>query len=210
MVLAVQVPSREVDKDERRFWTHWNKETKQVKHECPVIHIFKCTRSRWRYSVSVLPAIRIPNGRRAHVRGHAQAAGRREGEAAGDATEAAAGADAARSTHAHRTRSARHRAHHAGRAPAPHAAHAGVRSGAHGYAAGNEATDDGGRRDSAPATSHAAHTRVNDVQRIKTRQWTVYGSLTLQQINLLTCISYLDPFHQKVNLILRKLICIIV
>ena len=28
--LLLQVPSREVDKDGRRFWTHWNKETKQV------------------------------------------------------------------------------------------------------------------------------------------------------------------------------------
>lgn len=25
-----QVPSREVDKEAKRFWTHWNKETKQV------------------------------------------------------------------------------------------------------------------------------------------------------------------------------------
>jgi len=27
-----QVPSREVDKDVSRFWTHWNRETKQVCH----------------------------------------------------------------------------------------------------------------------------------------------------------------------------------
>ncbi|CAD5125223.1 DgyrCDS13462 [Dimorphilus gyrociliatus] len=27
--IAFKVPSREVDKDPRRFWTHWNKETKQ-------------------------------------------------------------------------------------------------------------------------------------------------------------------------------------
>jgi len=25
-----QVPSREVDKDSKKFWTHWNRETKQV------------------------------------------------------------------------------------------------------------------------------------------------------------------------------------
>ncbi len=25
-----QVPSREVDKDPKKFWTHWNRETKQV------------------------------------------------------------------------------------------------------------------------------------------------------------------------------------
>ena len=26
-----QVPSREIDKGEGKFWTHWNKDTKQVK-----------------------------------------------------------------------------------------------------------------------------------------------------------------------------------
>lgn len=30
MYLFPQVPSREIDKAESRFWTHWNKETKQV------------------------------------------------------------------------------------------------------------------------------------------------------------------------------------
>ena len=29
-VLPFQVPSREVDKDPKKLWTHWNKETKQV------------------------------------------------------------------------------------------------------------------------------------------------------------------------------------
>jgi len=29
-VSRLQVPSREVDKDSKKFWTHWNKETKQV------------------------------------------------------------------------------------------------------------------------------------------------------------------------------------
>lgn len=29
-MFAFQVPSREIDKAENRFWTHWNKETKQV------------------------------------------------------------------------------------------------------------------------------------------------------------------------------------
>lgn len=28
-VFFVQVPSREVDKSENKFWTHWNKDTKQ-------------------------------------------------------------------------------------------------------------------------------------------------------------------------------------
>ena len=27
--IAFKVPSREVDKSETRFWTHWNKETKE-------------------------------------------------------------------------------------------------------------------------------------------------------------------------------------
>lgn len=27
----LQVPSREIDKSESRFWTHWNRETKQVR-----------------------------------------------------------------------------------------------------------------------------------------------------------------------------------
>ena len=27
----LQVPSREVDKDSKKFWTHWNRETKQVR-----------------------------------------------------------------------------------------------------------------------------------------------------------------------------------
>lgn len=27
-----QVPSREIDKAEGKFWTHWNRETKQVSH----------------------------------------------------------------------------------------------------------------------------------------------------------------------------------
>lgn len=26
----MQVPSREIDKAEGKFWTHWNRETKQV------------------------------------------------------------------------------------------------------------------------------------------------------------------------------------
>lgn len=28
--LLLQVPSREIDKAEGKFWTHWNRETKQV------------------------------------------------------------------------------------------------------------------------------------------------------------------------------------
>jgi len=27
----LQVPSREVDKDAKKFWSHWNLETKQVR-----------------------------------------------------------------------------------------------------------------------------------------------------------------------------------
>lgn len=30
--LPAQVPSREIDKAEGKFWTHWNRETKQVSH----------------------------------------------------------------------------------------------------------------------------------------------------------------------------------
>lgn len=32
--LLFQVPSREIDKAENRFWTHWNRETKQVLRSC--------------------------------------------------------------------------------------------------------------------------------------------------------------------------------
>lgn len=31
----MQVPSREIDKAEGKFWTHWNRETKQVSHSRP-------------------------------------------------------------------------------------------------------------------------------------------------------------------------------
>lgn len=31
LLLYCQVPSREIDKAETRFWTHWNRETKQVR-----------------------------------------------------------------------------------------------------------------------------------------------------------------------------------
>lgn len=30
VIVFFQVPSREIDKAETRFWTHWNRETKQV------------------------------------------------------------------------------------------------------------------------------------------------------------------------------------
>ena len=30
VVVCGQVPSREVDKDAKKLWTHWNKDTKQV------------------------------------------------------------------------------------------------------------------------------------------------------------------------------------
>ena len=29
-ILSIQVPSREVDKSDIRFWSHWNKETKEL------------------------------------------------------------------------------------------------------------------------------------------------------------------------------------
>lgn len=68
--LFSQVPSREIDKAENRFWTHWNRETKQVndKHVStdPVwISLWKT--SVWPCSnvlfvLAVLPTISLQNG----------------------------------------------------------------------------------------------------------------------------------------------------
>jgi len=33
----LQVPSREVDKDAKKFWSHWNLETKQVRQPSQLI-----------------------------------------------------------------------------------------------------------------------------------------------------------------------------
>jgi len=30
VLFCFQIPSREIDKNEQRFWTYWNKDTKQV------------------------------------------------------------------------------------------------------------------------------------------------------------------------------------
>lgn len=42
VLLFSQVPSREIDKAENRFWTHWNRETKQVQ-----MNSFVTTGSDW-------------------------------------------------------------------------------------------------------------------------------------------------------------------
>ena len=47
---VLQVPSREIDKGEAKFWTHWNKDTKQVEmvKRCydvvlvSVVHLIYC------------------------------------------------------------------------------------------------------------------------------------------------------------------------
>uniref|UniRef100_A0A3B4AX47 Splicing factor 3A subunit 2 n=1 Tax=Periophthalmus magnuspinnatus TaxID=409849 RepID=A0A3B4AX47_9GOBI len=52
--ISFKVPSREIDKAENRFWTHWNKETKQV-HSKKTYSSVWATTSWWSMTIPPLP-----------------------------------------------------------------------------------------------------------------------------------------------------------